>query len=286
MAKARFKQDKLYVDDVDHSRLARELQKAFIALLNQSTDLSKLHKNDWLDIGAKLLGANNHHALRKEAKLNQMGQSGSDLALLLAQEAQEQGAPFPLYLPQEFDEAWRQKSTSLFSEAMSLFTAGKIEIIALVGASGTGKTLLAKNMVALHGGAVMDATLNPNRIYPQYAKQGAILVYDRPSVLPKPVQLDWTIEKAKDPVFMRQVMRSHYRLDGAYGHVHQVLETVREHPQCHVVISLPTVDMLQEALTWIRNPVKGFMFDAAHVVDLDNMTLTTVTPKLPETQSA
>lgn len=171
MPKAYFKGDNVFVDGVDLTRAARKLRKLHEKLAAQA----EFHPNHFLDVIAQTIGYASHHELRSQAHSSRDADIGRQPAFSLAEEALKLGASFPKVLPDRFDRDWREKAVALFNEALEKRVPGRCDVVALVGSTGSGKTVLARHMAKARGGAVLDATLTSDRIPASFCKPGAVL---------------------------------------------------------------------------------------------------------------
>lgn len=274
MAKARLKDDEVFIDNLDVKRASRKMRKL--------PDFAHLHPNQALDLISQILGFAGYHDLRVQAADNVAVPLGRQPFEILMEESLHKGAPFPKTLPPQFDRDRCEKMLSLFSDALRMRTLGQTEVIALVGGAGTGKTILALRMVKVLGGAVRDAALYSQSIPESFAVPGALLVYDRPSVLPQhPVGLDGRMADYTDIRVVRQSNRASYRPFGMHGIYQIVLDSVRKHPETHFAVTFPSEDEVMDFLSSTVGPRDGKLeplWKAALIVNLDTMTVCKMGP--------
>lgn len=279
MPKAYFKGDNVFVNDVDVTRAARKLRQ----LLKKLELQAELHPNTSLDLIAQAIGYASHHALRSEAHNDRDGDSGRDPLFALAKEALKLGESFPKELPERFGKVWREKAVALFDQAIKRRVPGRCEVVALVGKAASGKTVLARHMAKMRGGAVLDATLTNQSIPIEFCKPDAVLVYDRPAILPDQPPSFPNMPSGKVGLeYFRQSVRGHFNPFDMFGLYSRLLKDVEMYPETHFVVGLPSDDDVSALLTSSIRPGIGkpgaFIWQAVHVVNLDTQTGYTLEP--------
>ena len=138
----------LFADNIQVARLARNIGKL---LLPDST------QDERLEVTAKLLGADSYFSLLKRSKDPDISTwTEAKVIAHVEKEAQQRGSRFPGSLPVRFNAGWKHLATALMQEALREIAPGELKLVALVGPTGCGKTLLANDMAARLGGFVMD----------------------------------------------------------------------------------------------------------------------------------
>lgn len=271
MAIARFQGEAVFVDGIDFKRAARRFRDLLIGPDGQpAKDLGQA-----LDELARVLGFESHHALRAAARRDDAAQPEEPL-FQLEREARITGAPFPKVLPERFDVAWRNTAVALFKQALLERAADRAEIVAVVGHTGSGKTMLVRHMVHLFGGEICDVTLSSRIIAAERMAQGALIVYDRPASLPvRPPFGASSMRLPLDPDQLRIDKRSRFDPTGPFGFFAQMYQQLLADTSRNIVVALPSDDAVHELLTSILHPGVGhpgsFGFKAAQVVNLDTM---------------
>lgn len=276
-----FKANKtLVANDVDVKRLAREIRKTF--------DNPCMGKEESLDVTAKLLGAQSYFDLRKKAKdLDISTWDFNDVESFVQKNSVTNGAQFPSDLPCNFGSNWQQLAQDLVEQAIKACEPGKLEFVALVGGSGTGKTLLANHVCAKRGGKVVDVELSASMNTGGTYKSGSVLVYDRPanpptsdrpsvfSLLSGGAPAKLTLKRYQDLRRIKQSLIPHDDADSLMG----IRDWILDNTLVTLVVCFANYSQVEEALrsSYINFPLANIEQRAAvnwrraHVVDLDSM---------------
>ena len=169
----------------------------FAARVNLSQAAKKAHALGYTkdvaeaeEMFARVLGHRNFYEVRQLAKSAEPSRNIAhldDLAIydLLHKKAVTPGESFPRHLPAKFDRSWKDQGLNLLDTALENCKPGVLDFVALVGAEGTGKTILASAHCKKSGGNFIDADL-----YAWWAKahkagtNGLVSYLDRPAKNP------------------------------------------------------------------------------------------------------
>jgi len=170
-----FRNDEAFAGRVQISRLARSIKKQL------RPDASH---DECLELASRLLGCDSYYDLRKRATDPDIsGWDRKDAVKLLQSEAIKRGSRFPGKLPPRFDMRWQRQAFKLVEEALNSVRPGSLEVVALVGPPGSGKTLLAAHVVDQKGGFLVDvgqASLIDMQ-YMRFKESDKVLVFDQSS---------------------------------------------------------------------------------------------------------
>lgn len=288
-----FRNDEAFAGRVQISRLARSIKKQL------RPDASH---DECLDLASRLLGCDSYYDLRRRATDPDIrGWDHQEAVKLLQSEAIKRGSRFPGNLPPRFDESWQRQAYQLIDEALSSVHPGTLEVVALIGPPGSGKTLLAAHVVDRKGGFIVDvgqaSLIDIQRI--RFKESDRLLVFDQSSEParefyerpafgePRPAPPPLTTLSALGK--SRRVRHATLPLD-SYRYVGMTetgTTTLRallaKHPGLVVVATFANED---EALNGIRstarivsaNPALTFQrnWQRLHVVSLEEMRLKTI----------
>lgn len=296
-----FRNDEAFAGRVQISRLARSIKKQL------RPDASH---DESLELASRLLGCDSYYDLRKRATDPDIsGWDRKDAVKLLQSEAIKRGSRFPGKLPPRFNMRWQRQAFKLVEEALNSVRPGSLEVVALVGPPGSGKTLLAAHVVDRKGGFIVDvgqASLIDMQ-YMRFKESDRVLVFDQssepapefyerpafgePRLSPPPLTTLSALRK------FRRVRHATLPLD-SYRHVGMMGDgttTLRDrlakHPGLVVVATFASED---EAVNAIRSTARILTTDPAltyqlnwqrvHVVSLEEMRRTTI--DLPQEPSS
>jgi len=139
---ARREGDSLLVDGVDLKRASRK----YLSILKEPGWSPPKDLNAAMELVSRILGYPNLHAA------NQQTLHASLKALSFGEQMPEPASP----LDNMYERPWRDFAPALFRQALSNRRTDRVEIIALVGDTLTGKTILAKHMAKELDGVVLD----------------------------------------------------------------------------------------------------------------------------------
>ena len=290
---------KIYARGVDLKRMAKKALD-----LRLATDQSRS-----LDLIAQLMGQRNFHALRQSA---QHVDQDKIIRTKHAVEAFEhvrdkaihRGDAFPEDLPERFTPGWKKHALQLLDGALAQRTPGTLNFVALVGACGSGKTILAKAHCAQRGSGsrVIDTGLYSWFLSRYKPSAGDVVYMDRPAstkVLSDhksrgmvffPQYQEWdatpphqrTLQRASQ-IFSIDHLGIPYDDMQSYSHGEPIPRKLAR--DCSLVIAFPTVEAVQAALDQAGTVLKmggpksisaPNNWGAAHVVNLDDMTSCTL----------
>lgn len=269
----------------------------FNTLVNRMAAAFDLTKDDAANHAATFLGARNHHEVIQRAKSPDV--RSWDWALIeahLSKSSISHGEEFPKTLPASQNLSWQRQGMALLKEAGALVKSDSLDIIALVGASKSGKTVLGANYTKAKKGIVVDVTTFS--VFDRFEATSPVVFLDRPAALsvrpisrPQMPPLAWdglqpnerTLEKAKE-IFARHVpgmpwddVASHFGVGGETPARAMARRVV-------LVVAFPTIEAVQDAIDsglllkmggdWRKSAPSNWR--AAHVVDLDRMKLLTL----------
>lgn len=280
----------------------------FAACVNLSQAAKKAHALGYTkdvaeaeEMFARVLGHRNFYEVRQLAKSAEPSRNIAHLDDsatygLLHKKAVAPGESFPRHLPAKFNRSWKDQSLHLLDTALAKCERGVLDFVALVGAEGTGKTIVASAHCQKSGGNFIDADL-----YAWWAKShqagttGPVNYLDRPAKNPSATGM--TARRAAVDEWMATA--NDKRTESKAAEVFRVpeigfpmddLEELQSTSPARTlarssptVIAFPSVDAVQKALdhSWhatMSDPSKAALLNwgAAHVVCLDDMTTCTL----------
>jgi len=295
-----FRNGEAFAGRVQISRLARNIRTQL------RPDVSP---DESLDLAARLLGSDSYYDLRKRAfDPDIRGWDYQEAVKLLQSEAIKRGSRFPGKLPPRFDMRWQRQAFKLVEEALNSVRPDSLEVVALVGPPGSGKTLLAAHVVDLKGGFIVDvgqaSLMDVRRL--RFKESDRILVFDQSSepapafserravgsARPAPPALTTLSALAK----ARRVRHTELPLDshrdvGMFDTGTTLRDRLAKHPGLKLVATFANED---EAVNAVRRTVRILSTDPAltyqlnwqrvHVVSLEEMRCTTI--DLPQEPSS
>ena len=279
-----FKNEAPFANGVDVKRLARQIKQ----LLAEAEGSSTMTSEDALEVASKFLGARSYFDLRKQASdPNIRSWNHEDVERLVQEGAVSNGYDFPKELPKRFDKRWQRSVEKMVEEAISSRKPGSLEFIALVGGTGTGKTLVANRMCAKRSGRVIDVEISLQRGRQFSYAPGSVLALDRSAVSPpertKDILSAWTQTPSSKQTLTtyRELRRTVFPAipgDDA-GTPNSLRHWVRENPNVTLIISFADRRQVENALRNSPmalspgNPARSASLNwrRAHVVDLDAM---------------
>ncbi|WP_250439620.1 ATP-binding protein [Delftia tsuruhatensis] len=287
-----FRDDEAFAGRVQISRLARSIKKQL------RPDASH---DECLDLASRLLGCDNYYDLRKRATDPDIsGWVREDAVKLLQSEAIKRGSRFPGKLPPRFGLHWQRQAFQLVDEALNSVRAGALEVVALVGPPGSGKTLLASHVVDRKGGYIVDVgqawLIDVRRMV--FKDSDRVLVFDQssepapafserrafgtPTPPPPALTTLGALAKARR-VRHTELPLDSYRDVGMFDDGPTLRNWLAKHPGLVLVATFATED---EAVNAIRSTARIVSPDPAltyqrnwqrvHVVSLQEMRRTTI----------
>ncbi len=291
---------KIYARSVELKRIAKKALALGLAKKNDQA----------LDLIAQLVGLRDFHALRQSAKnIDQdkliRKKSAHDALAHVRCKAIHRGEVFPKDLPEHFTSDWKKQALQLLDNALATRTPGTLNFVALVGASDSGKTILANAHCARLGGGsrIIEAGLFAWFLSGYKPTSGDVVYMDRPAsakVLPDnmrgaPNLFQRLKEWETTPESQRTLQRASeiFRVDHPgipdddYTRFPDESIARKLARECSLVIAFPTVEAVHAALDqagtiYSVGKPKSFSalknWGAAHVVNLDDMTVCTLHP--------
>lgn len=288
---------KIYARSVELKRMAK---KALALGLTTSNDHA-------LDLIARLMGLRDFQHLRNVAKdIDQdkliRKKSAHDALSHVRCKAIHKGEDFPKKPPNHFTSDWKKQALQLLDKALATRTPGTLNFVALVGASDSGKTILANAHCARLGGdsRVIEAGLFTWFRSDYKPSSGDVVYMDRPAstkalpdnmsrsphLLKRFKEWETTHESQRTLQRASEIFRidSPIPYDETQSFPHESIARKLAH-ECSLVIAFPTVEAVQAALDQagtIFSVGKPKFFSAlknwgaAHVVNLDDMTACTL----------
>lgn len=247
----------LVVDGVDFKRLARRFKQA----TSEPGFTAPQSLPEALEALARLLGYPDLHAVNSQARGVVQAPYSRSRAW---SPALSFGEPFPRDLPDWINPAWRDTATVLVRQALVERRKDRVEFIALVGAEGAGKSILARHMAHMLNGAVLD--LEADRAQ---QREG----FDALMQAPKPVTFfDISAGGARRAKPLTQMM--------------DVLKLVKDKPELAFVFSFDALHSVQNLLDSITSGNGKAIFEALRVVDLNDMRLKLLESRHPRQERA
>lgn len=291
----------LRAHDVDVKRLARVIRQA-----SRGPDgVPTISMNKALDEICRGLGANSEFDARQLASDPDISHlDEARIREMIGERSLSLGQEFPKRLPTRFGSTWQGKALALFEKAVSLRTPQALEFVAVIGATGTGKTLLCQHACAQHGGVVIDRQLSSLNVFANAFMQaekaarfdaGSLLVFDqcvrpvRPSQQ-KGLFRTWEREPVRERTLGNYIEFKRSISPGvpgdsptAYGAA-SPRDWVLNHPGATLVLVFETLADVDAALApFINTGATGSWKDfasrnwrRAHVVDLEKMSVATL----------
>lgn len=251
----------------------------------------KVDKSHSLDLLATILGATSYADVRSVA--NDPDTSYWTQSMLedhVQKGARTSGESFPR-LPPKFGKKWQEKVVRAFLSAFNAIKRGHPEFIALIGGEGSGKSVLAKNMVFEKGGFWIDASISNVRQATRPLKEGELLVLDVPTATYREARTRWgkplsaefsalssVFQVAPSLEIYRKRRRQSFSLSYMDHYMNSRAEWVSKNHQATLVMCFPDLDSVRE---WMEcNLVVGYHptrnWRQAHVIDLDRMDAYTI----------
>ena len=277
---------RIFAHGVDFNTLVTRMAQAF-----------DLTKDDAANQLATFLGARNHHEVVQRAKSPDVRNwDWAKIESHLSKSSISSGEAFPKTLPVSLDLSWQRQGMALLKEAGALVKSDSLDVIALVGASKSGKSVLGANYAKAKNGIVVDVTTFS--VFDRFEATTPVVFLDRPAALSvRPTAraqmpaLAWdglqpkerTLEKARE-IVARHVPGMPW--DDVASHFGVGVETPARAMARRVilVVAFPTIEAVQDAIDsglllkmggdWRKSAPNNWR--AAHVVDLDRMKLTTL----------
>nr|WP_314710556.1 hypothetical protein [uncultured Comamonas sp.] len=296
-----FRDGEAFVSSVQISRLARNI--------NNQLRPDASH-DECLELASRLLGSASYYDLRKRASDPDIrGWHHQDAVKLLQSEAIKRGSRFPGKLPPRFDKSWQRQAFRLVDEALSSIRPGALEIVALIGPPGSGKTLLAAHVVDRKGGFIVDvgqASLIDIQ-HMSFKDSDRVLVFDQsseparefnerpafgePRLAPPPLTTLSALGKSRRVRHTTLPLDSIFHVDLIGTGATTLRNRLAKHPGLVVVATYASED---EAVNAVRNTARIVSTDPAltyqrnwqrvHVVSLEEMRRTTI--DLPQEPSS
>lgn len=251
----------------------------------------KIDKSHSLDLLATILGTASYADVRSAANdPDTRYWTQSMLEDHVQKESRTSGESFPR-LPPEFGKNWQEKVVRAFLDAFNAIKRGHPEFIALIGREGSGKSVLAKNMVFEKGGFWVDASISNIRNATRPLMEGELLVLDVPAATYRAASTRWrnslsAESSAVGSVFQvapslkihRKWRRESFSLSYMDHYMNSRAEWVSKNHQATLVMCFPDADSVR---AWMEcNLVVGYHptrnWRQAHVIDLDKMDAYTI----------